>query len=335
MNEQINTSLRELLLSQFNEEELTNLCADVGLNYATLPGEGAFGKTRAMLMTTQSNNKLYTLIARVRDLRPEAYAESQLPGLLVNNPPDGASAVATPHVEASAAAETVPAPKRDLRKIITLIAAIGLALLVCMLLGDGLLGLLGGAGSGLSGSSGGLPTLPPVTPAPLLSPTPLATAAPVVVATGAVTAPAPTQAPAQPSAASPAAQRVLDLNQQLIAYYEGKVTADALTEFWTAEGAKEPVAFKDTTLPRVMQLGKPVSAGAVTASVKYLQGPAASAETADGAVVNTREYWKYTNTASGQTGCETRDYAYTFVTEGGKLKAKDVSGKLVASGCTE
>lgn len=337
MNEQINTSLRELLLSQFNEEELTHLCADVGLNYAALPGEGAFGKTRAMLMTTQSNNKLYTLIARVRDLRPEAYAESQLPELLVNHPPEATAAsgpVAAPRAEATPP-EAAPAPKRDLRKIITLIAAIGLALLACMLLGDGLLGLLNGATAGPGAVSGGLPTLAPVTPAPLPSAIPPTTALTPGLPTAATSTPAPAQPPAQPPAASPAAQRVLDLNQQLIAYYEGKVTADALTEFWTVEGAKEPVAFKDSTLPRVMQLSKPVAPGAVAASVKYVQNPVASAETADGAVVNTREFWKYINTASGQTGCETRDYVYTFVTEGGKLKAKDVAGKLVASGCAE
>lgn len=345
MNEQINTSLRELLLSQFNEEELTQLCADVGLNYAILPGEGAFGKTRAMLMTTQSNNKLYTLIARVRDLRPEAYAESQLPELLVNHPPEATAASgpapaprATSRAEATAATpDAAPAPKRDLRKIITLIAAIGLALLACMLLGDGLLGLLNGATAGPGAVSGGLPTLAPVTPAPLPSAIPPTAALTPGLPTAATSAPAPalTSAPAQPPAASPAAQRVLDLNQQLIAYYEGKVTADALTEFWTVEGAKEPVAFKDTTLPRVMQLSRPVAPGAVAASVKYVQNPVASAETADGAVVNTREFWKYINTASGQSGCETRDYVYTFVTEGGTLKAKDVSGKLVASGCAE
>lgn len=332
MNEQINTALRELLLGQFNEEELTRLCADLGMNYASLPGEGAFGKTRAMLMTTQNNNKLFTLIAKVRDLRPEAYAESQLPELLANNPSaapsETAAPAAAPRAEASPA--TAPATKRDLKKIITLIAAIGLALLVCMLLGDGLLGLINGATANPGGVSGGLPTLAPVTPAPL------ATAAPTLppltpgLPTAMTNTPAPTSAPVPA-----AAQRVIDLNQQLIAYYQGQTNADALTEYWTTEGVKEPVAFKETTLPRVMQTGKPVAAGAISALVKYLQGPQVASEDANGAVVNTREYWKYTNTASGQTGCETRDYAYTFVMESGKLKVHDVAGKQVSAGCTE
>lgn len=342
MSEQINTALRELLLGQFNEEELAQLCSDVGMDYAALPGEGAFGKTRAMLMTAQANNKLYTLIAKVRELRPEAYAESGLPTLLADMPagaaPSATARVASAQQDTPTPPQADPAPKRDLRRLITVIAAIGLALLVCMLLGDGLLGLLNRASTSPTNQPGGLPTIAPnITPAPLATAV-LPTVAPLLtpgLPTAMTNTPAPTQAPAQPTAASPAAQRVLDLNNQLIQYYEGQVKSDALTEYWTSQGVKEPIAFFETTLPRVMQTGKPVAPGAVKASVKYINGPTAAAENATGATVTTREMWKYTNTSTGQVGCETRDYTYTFVDDGGKLKASDVTGKQVSAGCAE
>ena len=73
MNEQNLTKLRELLLDEFNEEELAALCQDIGINYAELGGVGAFGKTREIVEVARSRRLLNALAARVRALRPEAY----------------------------------------------------------------------------------------------------------------------------------------------------------------------------------------------------------------------------------------------------------------------
>jgi hypothetical protein len=69
--------LRELLLSEFTEEELAALSRDIGINYTELPGMGAFGKTRALIESARARHGLRALVARVRILRPEAYAAAQ------------------------------------------------------------------------------------------------------------------------------------------------------------------------------------------------------------------------------------------------------------------
>ena len=78
MTDQTTAKLRELLLNEFSEPELEQLCQDIGLNYAALPGTGTFGKTRELVEMARSQDKLRLLQSRLRELRPAAYAAANI-----------------------------------------------------------------------------------------------------------------------------------------------------------------------------------------------------------------------------------------------------------------
>src|SRR5664279_5378030 len=73
MNEHDLSRLREVLLNEFNDDELAALCHDVGLNYEKLRGVGVFGKTREIISAAQARHATPLLLARVQELRPDAF----------------------------------------------------------------------------------------------------------------------------------------------------------------------------------------------------------------------------------------------------------------------
>jgi len=74
VNEENLIKLRELMAAEFGEDDLRQLCRDLDLDFETLPGLGVFGKTRSIIESTRRRNQLPVLLARVRELRPAAYA---------------------------------------------------------------------------------------------------------------------------------------------------------------------------------------------------------------------------------------------------------------------
>ena len=78
MNEQNIQRLREILVREFNEDELAALCRDIGINYAGLPGMGPYGKTREIIAVVQEQHILRTLMYSVQQLRPSIYKEAGL-----------------------------------------------------------------------------------------------------------------------------------------------------------------------------------------------------------------------------------------------------------------
>lgn len=311
--------LRELLFEQFDEDELAALCAEIGLDYAALPSAGAFGKTRDMVATARSRNKLFTLVARVRDLRPEPFEALGLPALVA----DASAGEATGLRSATRAARG--AGDRFGRLIPVLVVA-GAAAFVCMAVGA-LSILFGGQPSPV----GGLPTPAPSaeTPAPAVAaPAPVTTDTLATAATPA--APAAVNPPAEPA---PAAQAVVASNGQLIDFLEGRLGQEALGGSWANAALDQVLAFY-RRLPSLLGVASPPPPGAISANVVYVQQPAATSTAGDRAVVTSRERWTYANAASGRAQCETRDYTYALEKDAaGAYRIISVEGRLLSSTC--
>lgn len=66
------TLLRQLLVEHFSEEELKTLCQDLDVNYDSLPAQGLEGKARELIGYLDRRGRLDILIAKGRQLRPDA-----------------------------------------------------------------------------------------------------------------------------------------------------------------------------------------------------------------------------------------------------------------------
>lgn len=62
------SKLREFLLNELSEQELIALCKDIGLDYRSLAGTGAFGKTRELLIAVQARGQIPGCCAGFRNL---------------------------------------------------------------------------------------------------------------------------------------------------------------------------------------------------------------------------------------------------------------------------
>jgi nucleoside phosphorylase len=75
------TALRELLTSQFNIEELQDLCVDLSIDYEILAGQGKGGKARELITYAQRHSRMIDLVSLVRRLRPDADWQNIAPGI--------------------------------------------------------------------------------------------------------------------------------------------------------------------------------------------------------------------------------------------------------------
>jgi serine/threonine protein kinase len=64
--------LRHKLDCYFSEEELRNLCFDLGIDYEALPAQGKSGKARELIAELERKRRLDALVALCRQLRPDA-----------------------------------------------------------------------------------------------------------------------------------------------------------------------------------------------------------------------------------------------------------------------
>jgi hypothetical protein len=316
MNEEQILKLREILLNEFSESELAELCKGLGLDYATLPGEGQFGKSREIIKALMAQDKVQTLRSRVRDLKPAAFDAAGFN-----------------------AASDVPESNRKLpTKLAWLVLGlVGLLLLVCVLT------FL------LRPSTPAAPS-PTATVQVEVSPTGAAVAQPTAAATQAPTQPpAPTDTPAPPTATpvpptetpaptstptvsetNPAALAITEFNQQLVPYYQGKADDKSLTG-WTGSALRGVVAFSKGSLLKRLSITEN-ERSLINSGVTYVIAPSVARIAGNTYTVTSREYWVYQTNARNVV-CETRDYTYIVIRTGEKFQITQSTGKPVSAKC--
>ena len=62
--------LRQVLIDYFNDDELRDLCFDLGIDYENLAGAGKAGKARELIAYAQRRGTLEDLARQVKSLRP-------------------------------------------------------------------------------------------------------------------------------------------------------------------------------------------------------------------------------------------------------------------------
>jgi hypothetical protein len=65
--------LRDFIVAHFNDNEVRDLCFDLGIDYESLPGEGKAAKARELVAYCQRRNRLAELEAACLRLRPDVF----------------------------------------------------------------------------------------------------------------------------------------------------------------------------------------------------------------------------------------------------------------------
>jgi hypothetical protein len=357
--------LRELLLNDFSEVEVANLCQDIGLDYEKLPGAGLFGKTRGLLEVAQKSGKLRALQLRLRELRPDGYAAREIGVISDVSAAQAASGeVVSRETQSSAAAgpriQILPALAVGIVAM-TLIAGLfwsrsvgGSAATVVV---DATATAAAVAAANATTATPSAAAIPAVDAAPAMaavSATPDIAGEPnpnevIVISTAAVPVDsAPTIAVISTRAISttnsgpvvidgtgenhPAALAFKDLNAMLPQFYRGEITSAALQTDWRGKAYQDLVSFSDRQLPRALQLGS-APRDTMEISYEYVKAPAVIKSSGNQHTVLSREYWRYGNQAAGITRCDTRDYTYTVIADGGQFVVTDFSSKIIENGC--
>jgi hypothetical protein len=68
--------LRDILVAYFNDNELRDLCFDLGIDYENLGGDAKSGKARELVDYCRRYDRLPDLEAACRRLRPNAFKDS-------------------------------------------------------------------------------------------------------------------------------------------------------------------------------------------------------------------------------------------------------------------
>ncbi|BCX04674.1 MAG: hypothetical protein KatS3mg053_2612 [Candidatus Roseilinea sp.] len=353
MTDQTLLQLRELLLNEFSEPELVALCKDIGLDYEALPGTGTFGKTREIVEAARAQDKLRLLHSRLRELKPEAYAANIGAAITAAETPADGSTPAKQEEKAGA-----PIPRMILPLLALLALVIGASLIFSRLSSAPTPQTAAEAGSAEQPTLASTEAAPPVQPEVIsaeatIENTPAASEGAPVVATvapemdAAATAPAesPTPEPTLPSQpepaatntlsaseAHPAAMNVRQINDQLTLFYTGKASAQDLEYFWMGEALRAVLDFGNTRLLRAMRITAD-QRDALEITHEYLRAPTVTSETTNGAVVASREFWRYANALNRNEVCEVRDYVYNMVRDGERYRVRSVQSRLVRSGC--
>ena len=359
--------LRELLLNRC-EAELAGLCQDIGLNYDALPGTGAFGKTREIVESARSNDRLRALQSRLRELRPEAYeaADLSLP----------IASVATSTVAPTQPVAQTATKDTGLRSLQML--ALGLVVVLCAVVGLAVLlprlNEVTGAPERQTTAADATQPAPPGAPAtapadsgpaapgevlvpattevpavvvPAVEPVPaggqgspgssanvtetLATPGAIIGAPQVTTPESAEPVTTTVAGESPAIQTIRGLNAQLPAFYRGQASTKDLEEHWTGEALRSVTGFGNQRLPRAMRI-QPSQRDSLNVSYEYLSPPTLTSNSGNGAVV-TSLVWRYANALNATQICETRDYTYNLVNEGGQFRVREFRSRLLNSGC--
>ncbi len=362
--------LRELLLNEFSEEELNTLCASLGIDYDKLAGTGTFGKTRALIDTAKSQDKMRALQAKVRELRPVAY---EAVGFTT---PTESAAIETPATAAATGAQASSSKRASVWPWL----ALALVVLLCTVAGmlfllprlqaanqpapaiaspvsaastqqviatatetppaivEATVSLDKGAGV-LTDTEAALDVTATTTDTPNQPAAQnTATVAAVVITATATPTPASASstltATATASDPHPSIGVIRGLNEQLPKFYTGEIEAQSLQQFWTGEALRSVVAFGTVRLPRAMRI-QPSQRNTIQATFEYRRQPTLVRTAGDTAVVSSREFWRYSTSVNETTICEVRDYVYNLVQTDGKFRVSTFNSRIVESGCTQ
>ncbi len=359
MNEQNLQDLRDLLVREFNEDELAALCRDVGINYADLPGMGPYGKTREIIARVQEQHLTATLMQRVEALRPEQFRASGLADANMDRPlaPPASNVAAA----LAAEAESIQVGKSDMsinepalvnpfRKrgdsgaagdgprpgALPLRARLLIFVVIVLLVAVAVLSVVVRPGANTGGGSA-TPAAGDVTLLPAanitttvetvaLSPTAAVAATPLPVGTVTAKSAAPVATPSDPAAAA-----VQAINEQLLNFYMGKATEDQVRQSW---GSKFIIISNFTYKTLKSRLGADLSKGdTLNVTLRYDKPPTLVSERNGTATVSTREYWTYTNPANNKKMCDLSDYTYTLTKNGDTYTIKDIRSRGVSGKC--
>ena len=354
MNDPNLARFRDFLIVEFSEEQLAELCQDVGLNYADLPGTGAYGKTRELIEIARSRRLLSALMNRAKELRPDAYRNASIKDVEQEGAAEAIPLV-EPKLDSPAMAEPEggvqmlqrPAPQEERAALLATLTprARLLAILVAVLL------LVVAALTIILPKQGGNASIPntPDATALAISSTQMTaeaaalaqpTIAPAAVDTmtqsvDTTTAMTDTMTNTQTTTEQPAgdaAAAVKAINDQLIQFYTGKVDEATIKPHFATGPYKAVTTFAYTTLKR--SLGIDITKGdLIDVEMHYVKDPVQAVESGDNFTVSSTEYWGYTNPSTNRSLCDTRNYVYTLVKNGENYQVTGLKSTLVSKTC--
>jgi hypothetical protein len=351
MNDPNLARFRDFLIVEFSEEQLTALCQDIGLNYADLPGTGAYGKTRELIEIARSRHLLSSLMTHARELRPDAYRNANIKDVEQESATE-ATPLVEPKLENTTAAESGeflptlqrPAPQEERAALLAALTprARLLAILVAVLLlvVAALTIILPKQGANGNASASADATALAISSTqmtaeaealmqPTLAPSTVDTTTQAVDNTAPVT---DTQANATP--AGDAAATVKTINDQLIEFYIGKVSTDIIKPYFATGPYKAVTTFAYTTLKR--SLGVDITKGdEISVTMHYVKDPELTADNGNSFSVASTEYWGYTNPKTSRSLCDTRNYVYTLVKTGDQFQITTLKSTLVTKQCEQ
>lgn len=328
---------RDFLVIEFNEQQLEQLCQEIGLNYADLPGMGAYGKTREMIESARNGSSLNSLMTRARELRPDAFQSAKIadsdaethgnvePTMRAPRSSMTITEGDTPGANWRASLKNALTPRVRLIAIIVVLLLLAVALLSVILPKPGestaptspTADVAAVAATQTAEASGMLSTTLPTT-SEMTGTQPIDNA-PVVGATS---------VPAEHAAIT----AVRTANDTVIQFLGGTAKEDDVRKYFVGAPFKAVTDFAYKTL--VKSLGIDLAAGEkTTVKLTYVNEPAVQDESADAATVTSREYWAYTNPDTKRSICDTRDYTYTLIKGGESYQITGLKSRLVSGKC--
>ena len=352
MNDPNLARFRDFLIVEFNEDQLAELCQDIGLNYADLPGTGAYGKTRELIEIARSRHLLSALMTRARELRSDAYRNANIKDI----EPDGSMgsvASVEPMAEpatADASESVLPMLQRSdpqeertallaaLTPRARLLAVLVAALLLIVAILTIILPKQGANPSAantpdettLAISATQMTAEAAAMTQPTIAPAAVDTTTQTVDSTTPVSDTQPTAAPA----ADDAAAAVRTINDQLIEFYTGKVDADAIKPHFGTAPYRAVTTFAYTKLKRL--IGVDISKGdEINVTMHYVKDPQQTSDDNDSYTVSSTEYWSYTNPKTDRSVCDTSSYVYTLAKNGDTFQVTGLKSSSTSTKCEE
>jgi hypothetical protein len=328
---------RDFLVIEFNEQQLEQLCQEIGLNYSDLPGMGAYGKTREMIEAARNGSSLNSLMSRARELRPDAFQSAKIADADTEThgnveprvrPAMSSSSITegdTPGTNLGTSLKNALTPRVRLIAMIVVLLLLAVALLSVILPKPGgstattvpTADVAAVAATQTAEASGMLSTTLPTT-------TEMTGTQPVD------NAPVATPVPAEHAAII----AVRTANDTVIQFLGGTAKEDDVRKYFVGAPFKAVTDFAYKTL--VKSLGINLAAGEkANVTLNYVREPSVQDETTDAATVSSREYWKYTNPDTNRSICDTRDYTYTLIKNADTYQITGLKSTLVSGKCTQ
>lgn len=332
MGDSVISLLREVLLKYFSEAELVMLCREFGVVYEDLKGSGPLPKTRALIAELKDRNRLDTLIARIHDIRPEAYMSSGL-----------ASQVVHQRIVSRISGSRAQTPRRAKTRKNTLRVAASFAVILFVVMGSlvavNLVNPISNAPvaelAALPESESQANTLPQQPPSASVS------AADKIKAAFANVAPdkTPIIKINVPNAPQPEVTGLLmtpsDVAKNLNALVDNvatNLTSLENVQNWSATAQKDFAKTHAGQLPPAAGSKNPNS---ISSQYSHqVDGTTVDHSTPDSLVVRTKEQWEFPS-PSGEKVCQTGEYIYTLAKQNNELTVISFAATNVVTGCQQ